>query len=327
MKLDCEVIQDLLPLYIDNICSPKSREIVDTHVRECPDCMAQLKALDDHTVTKELLQERDRVLETHKKKEKKRSAMIGMITAACLTVPVIVCLICNIAIGHALDWFFIVLTSLCVFASVTVVPLLVSENRFLWSMVSFILSLTALLGTVCLYTGGDWFIIAIVPAVAGLLICFTPFIIRLIKLPEVLKHHKAFLTVLIDTVAVYSIVVAAGFYTKASGYWYPALLITSFCMILPWAILGVARYLRIRKMFKASLISLICGAFGGFINDVVGIAIGEFDRLNLAKADFTNWNFYSNNGNVAWIFIITGIALSVIFAVLGIVKRVSEDKR
>lgn len=38
MKLDCELIQDLLPLYAEGLCSPASRRAVEEHLRECKDC-------------------------------------------------------------------------------------------------------------------------------------------------------------------------------------------------------------------------------------------------------------------------------------------------
>jgi hypothetical protein len=38
MKYDCELIQDLLPLYRDRITSPKTNEIIAAHLEECPEC-------------------------------------------------------------------------------------------------------------------------------------------------------------------------------------------------------------------------------------------------------------------------------------------------
>ncbi len=38
MKLDCNVIQDLLPLYIDDVCSEQSRKLVEEHIKECEIC-------------------------------------------------------------------------------------------------------------------------------------------------------------------------------------------------------------------------------------------------------------------------------------------------
>lgn len=44
MKINCEVVQDLLPLYEEGLCSPASRELVDSHMKECPRCSAQRDA-------------------------------------------------------------------------------------------------------------------------------------------------------------------------------------------------------------------------------------------------------------------------------------------
>lgn len=38
MKLSCEVIQDLLPLYVDEVCSGGSAELVEEHMAECEAC-------------------------------------------------------------------------------------------------------------------------------------------------------------------------------------------------------------------------------------------------------------------------------------------------
>ena len=42
MKLSCEIVQDLLPLYQDEICSQQSREAVEQHLRNCACCSSQL---------------------------------------------------------------------------------------------------------------------------------------------------------------------------------------------------------------------------------------------------------------------------------------------
>ena len=41
-KTKCELIQDLLPLYAENLCSDESRRIVVEHLAECPGCKAEL---------------------------------------------------------------------------------------------------------------------------------------------------------------------------------------------------------------------------------------------------------------------------------------------
>ena len=34
-KITCDVIQDILPLYCDDVCSKDSRELVEKHLEDC----------------------------------------------------------------------------------------------------------------------------------------------------------------------------------------------------------------------------------------------------------------------------------------------------
>ena len=151
MKYDCDVILDLLPLYQDGVCSEASKKVVQEHLQECSKCRQMEELLQADQLEVVLAIEKKRVLETHEKKEKRRSLTVGVVTAGVLTIPILVCLICNLVVGHSLDWFFIVLTSLLMVASVTVVPMLVTNRRFLWTFCSFLGSLLLLLLSVGIY--------------------------------------------------------------------------------------------------------------------------------------------------------------------------------
>lgn len=41
-RISCDIIQDLLPLYYDDICSEASRELMEEHLAGCADCRASL---------------------------------------------------------------------------------------------------------------------------------------------------------------------------------------------------------------------------------------------------------------------------------------------
>lgn len=45
MKYPCNVIQDLMPLYLDGVCSEESKTIVEQHLSECPDCKEYYTAM------------------------------------------------------------------------------------------------------------------------------------------------------------------------------------------------------------------------------------------------------------------------------------------
>ena len=46
MKMECDVIQDLLPLYEEGLCSEASRTLVEAHLAECPRCAGAQKLAD-----------------------------------------------------------------------------------------------------------------------------------------------------------------------------------------------------------------------------------------------------------------------------------------
>lgn len=46
MKLPCELIEDLLPLYHDEVCSEKTKVLVEEHLAHCKSCQSILKSID-----------------------------------------------------------------------------------------------------------------------------------------------------------------------------------------------------------------------------------------------------------------------------------------
>ena len=45
MKYKCGIIKDLLPLYVDHVCSDESKELIDQHLLECEHCKSYLNLL------------------------------------------------------------------------------------------------------------------------------------------------------------------------------------------------------------------------------------------------------------------------------------------
>lgn len=46
-NISCKIIEDLLPSYLDGICSEDSRELVEEHVDECVECKALMQQMAD----------------------------------------------------------------------------------------------------------------------------------------------------------------------------------------------------------------------------------------------------------------------------------------
>ena len=47
MKISCDIIKDLLPLYHDKVCSNDSKTMVEEHLAYCDGCKDELQTIDD----------------------------------------------------------------------------------------------------------------------------------------------------------------------------------------------------------------------------------------------------------------------------------------
>ncbi|WP_045520130.1 DUF3955 domain-containing protein [Neobacillus niacini] len=50
MKISCEVINDLLPLYHDRVCSKESVILVEDHLSSCEKCQKELQLMDSELI-------------------------------------------------------------------------------------------------------------------------------------------------------------------------------------------------------------------------------------------------------------------------------------
>ena len=66
----CGIVQDLLPLYIDGVCSEPSSKLIEKHLSECGDCLKMKDLLSDNTIEKSVEDEKQGVLARHAAKER-----------------------------------------------------------------------------------------------------------------------------------------------------------------------------------------------------------------------------------------------------------------
>lgn len=129
MKISCETARDLLPLYVDGIVSDASKRLVEEHLAECRNCTQLLAKMQHNEAETDFQLEKAEVIEKQKILFKRKSAFIGIVVSGVFMIPILVCLIVNLAIGEGLTWFFIVLASLLLTASLTVVPLVIPKIK------------------------------------------------------------------------------------------------------------------------------------------------------------------------------------------------------
>ena len=53
-KINCSLIKDLLPLYIDELCSDESTEIIKNHLEVCEECNKEYKQIKNEPILKEV---------------------------------------------------------------------------------------------------------------------------------------------------------------------------------------------------------------------------------------------------------------------------------
>lgn len=55
MNISCDIIEDLMPLYCDNICSIQSKKIVEEHLNECNECRKKMDIMKEDYHINELI--------------------------------------------------------------------------------------------------------------------------------------------------------------------------------------------------------------------------------------------------------------------------------
>ena len=328
MKYSCEMIQDLLPLYHDEACSEASKKTVEEHLTECIECNVIAKRMKDYTYENTLHEERNQVVERHTKKVMRKSVIVGISVASVLMIPILVTFIVNLATGRTLDWFFIVLFSLLTVASITVVPLVMPEKKFLWSIGTFTATLLLLLLTINIFTGGGWFFIAAVSVIFGLSVIFLPIAIYQVPLKGFFTNHKGLLVMLMNTVLLYLLIITIGLYTGSAGYWRPALMITSGMIVFPWLIFGIIRYLeairhlKVNGFIKAGLCILVAGTISTLANSYISFILGREWILGIGHANLSDWSSSTLiNANIDLIILLSAVMLGGIFLVIGWIRR------
>lgn len=136
MRLDCDVIGDLMPLYVEELASEKSCEFVEEHVKECECCKNKLQAMKEpeekieHTV--EPLKELKRKMKMHNR------LLVTLTVLVIFSILTIVEGALNVTsetpentMGFCLLYFYLLLPIVSLFCSYQVAR---QYKRFCWGM-------------------------------------------------------------------------------------------------------------------------------------------------------------------------------------------------
>lgn len=91
MKYNCDLIQDLIPIYVDDALSDTSKKIVEDHFSECEECsklFEEIKIEHERAIKKR--QEYESQVEDFSRRiKKRRKRMLVMGIVACITVGIL----------------------------------------------------------------------------------------------------------------------------------------------------------------------------------------------------------------------------------------------
>ena len=93
MSKQCEIVGDLLPLYVDGVCSEASGELVREHMAACPRCRELGEQLRSHGGEEILKREKDGVILRHERKENRRILQYLFLSAALLYLPTLLLIV------------------------------------------------------------------------------------------------------------------------------------------------------------------------------------------------------------------------------------------
>ena len=88
MNKQCEIVQDLLPLYVDGACSESSAAMVKEHLESCPECKTLYEKLCSDTGEGTLKAEMVGVVAKREKKVKKKR-LLTIVASVVLTIVLI----------------------------------------------------------------------------------------------------------------------------------------------------------------------------------------------------------------------------------------------
>ena len=317
MKYECKVIEDLLPLYKDGICSEESKKAVEEHLNECPECRKMLDELNDTKIDEMIAKEKDNVIDSQSKFFKRKSALAGSIIAGVFAIPILICLIVDLATGNGLGWFFIVLAAMFIPTSLLVVPLMVTKNKMFTTMCSFTGSLIFLLGVIALYKHGSWFFIAAPAVLFGLTVVFGPFIVIRRPVKEYLGNYKGLTLIAAYTVTFFGMLTCIGIFGGGRGFFPTAYLISVPIVAFVWLVFAIIRYAPANGLLKTGVIIMLINAFGLY---------GPLLIVNLITR-FTNETVYANSDRYGEIVLWSGLAVGAVLTIIGLIIMLCKGNK
>lgn len=323
-KVSCDIIRDLLPLYIDGVCSESSRGLVDDHLSYCKDCRAAAEQLQrEDQYEKYIASERVSVLENHARTERGTAWKAGALIAAILFFPVVI--VAGVVLLGGSDDFEVLpmlTSSMLLAASLTAVPLMSKTDKFVRTVIGATASILIIEFFGCLYDN-ESFAKTGVPTLFGLSVVFLPFIIRSFDLPEPFGSHKVLTVIGWDAVWLMLTILVAGAPGNNGAPFNEGMITSVLLLLVVWTVYAAVKMVRggYSRPIRITLGAVTLILWFIFFHDL---------KLMLARGllDFLlglNWSLSSIGYYISMAGLGSVLFLGSAFAIFGIVRRIAAE--
>lgn len=247
--------------------------------------------------------------------------------AVCYGAAIVTCFICDLAVFHRLDWFWIVLTSLMLAFSFTNLPFLVEKNRLPICLAAATGSLALLLLSCWVFVGGIWILGGLAITAVCLLLPWGVWAgWRFYGLPV------APLSMALLTVWVFALLAVIRLFTGGGWLLPVAYPIAAVSLAFLWLYFAVGYWLPLGRWFKTALYGLLTAFAIPVINCFSNRLLPEPDPNAPRFADYFAWSGIltrADAGSFSWVNILVFAIMLVIsvllllFAVIRAVRRKS----
>ena len=297
--------------------------------------LSEILGVTEHELITASIDKQSRVEKVQAKKWRTLSFSWSLFFYISYVIALITCFICDLAINKGLTWFWIVLSALLLAFTFTNLPKLIKKHKLILLPLSMFLSLCLLLGVCCLYTGGNWFWVASLSVLLGVVIIFTPIYFSKYKVFAKIKKFADFISIGIDFVMLNLLLFVIYSFTISNGYsnnnWYLKIALPMVLIVYLFLnILLAVRFLKINRLLKTSIILFLVSILYFIIPFIKVDNINmqkEINQINVFQANFGNWKSeISLENNIHCIIFLTIITLSIIFFITGIIRHLKRKK-
>ena len=296
--------------------------------------LSEILGVSEHELITASIDNQARLEKTQARKWQKLSFAWSLFFCISYGIALLTCFICNLAIDKTLSWFWIVASALLLAYTITNLPKWIRCYKLFFIPLSIYSALCLLLGVCCLYAKGDWFFIAAVSVLLGLVIIFVPIYISRYKMFERIKKYNDFISVGLDFITLNLLLVVINLTSIMNGggsWWYiDVALPIVFGIYLALNILLSVRFLKVNRFLKTSIILSLTDIFLYIIPLFIKPPLPEkeLNEANIFKADLLNWQVNGSlENNIHCIIFLTILLHAIVFLIVGLIRYVKSKNR